>query len=227
MREKTGIKFLDELFAFLDDAIDSGAEVHIVDHSDPDHVKEHVFNGCDDEDEDDFGPDDIEGEVDDDLPFADDDICPYDGDCDECPYEEECAADLASIPECDCEGHCEYCRDDLYDTEPDMWGIPDIDRVIFSDPATIVFWADGEKTVVKTCEHDRFEPYVGFAMACMKKMFGSTSRAKSVMEYFAVEQDPKAPKKERGLRVKVNPIDDAVGIDHETIMEAVDEALNG
>ena len=204
MREKTGIKFLDDLFAFLDDAIESGAEVHIVDKSDPDNVTEHVFNG-DDKD------------IQDDLPFADEDICPYDGDCSECPYEEECAADLAGIR--DCEGHCEYCCDDLYDTEPDMWGIPDIDRIIFSDPATIVFWDDGEKTVVKTCEHDRFEPYVGFAMACMKKMFGSTSRAKSVMNYFAIDQQPK------GKKEKEEPAETVHGPMDEVIKEAVNEAL--
>lgn len=216
MRESTGIKFLDELFAFLDEAIDSGTEVHIVDKSDPDNVTEHVFNG---DDNDDFGPDDIEGEVNDDLPFTDEDICLYDGSCDECPYEKECAADLAAIPECDCEGHCEYCCDDLYGTEPDMWGIPDIDRIIFSDPATIVFWADGEKTVVKTCEHDRFEPYVGFAMACMKKMFGSTSRAKSVMNYFTIDQLPKEKKgKEEPAETVPGPMD-------EVIKEAVNEAL--
>lgn len=216
MREKTGIKFLDDLFAFLDDAIDSGAEVHIVDHSNPDKVVEHVFN-ADDDNEDDFGPDDIEGEVDDDLPFTDEDICPYDGSCDECPYEEACAADLAGIK--DCEGHCEYCCDDLYGTEPDMWGIPDIDHVVFSGPATIVFWADGTKTVVKCSENEDYERYAGFAAACMKKMFGSTSRAKSVMKYFTVEQTKKEKKhKEEPIELAPGPMDDV-------IKEAVNEAL--
>lgn len=218
MREKLGIKFLDDLFAFLDDAIESGAEVHIMDHSNPDKVVEHVFN-ADDEDEDDFGPDDIEGEVDNDLPFTDEDICPYDGSCDECPYEEACAADLASIPECDCEGHCEYCCDDLYGTEPDMWGIPDIDHVVFSGPATIVFWTDGTKTVVKCSENEEYERYAGFAAACMKKMFGSTSRAKSVMKYFTVEQTKKEKKhKEEPIELAPGPMDDV-------IKEAVNEAL--
>lgn len=210
MRESTGIKFLDELFTFLDEAIDSGAEVHIIDKSDPDNVTEHVFKG---DDNDDFGSKDIK----DDLPFADEDICPYDGDCSECPYEEECAADLAGIR--DCEGHCEYCCDDLYDTEPDMWGIPDIDHIVFSGPATIVFWADGTKTVVKCMAGEKYERYAGFMAACMKKMFGSTSRAKSVMNYFAIDQLPKEKKE------KEEPAETVPGPMDEVIKEAVNEAL--
>ena len=75
---------------------------------------------------------------------------------------------------------------------------------------------------------EKYERYAGFIAACAKKMFGSTSRAKAIMEECAYDQPAKV-KKERvaGLREKVNPVDDAVGIDHETIMEAVDEALNG
>ena len=47
-----------------------------------------------------------------------------------------------------------------------------ITKVIFNDPATIVFWADGTKTVVKCCEHDEFDPEKGMAMAIAKKALG-------------------------------------------------------
>lgn len=204
MRERTGIKFLDDLFALLNEAIDYGAEVHIVDHSDQDKVVEHVFNA-------------EEGTSDDDLPFGDEDICPYDGSCDECPYEKECSADLDAMAECS--GNCEYCCDNLYGTDPHMWGIPDIDRIVFSNPATIIFWDDGDKTVVKTCSGDKFERYAGFAMACMKKLFGSTSRAKAVMNQLAVDQPTKV-KKEVPEDKPIEPGD----LD-ETIKEAVNEAL--
>lgn len=47
-----------------------------------------------------------------------------------------------------------------------------ISNVIFNDPATIVFWADGTKTVVKA--HDeKFDPEKGLAMAIAKKFFGN------------------------------------------------------
>ena len=52
----------------------------------------------------------------------------------------------------------------------DPMGIKD---VIFNDPATIVFWADGTKTVVKCQEGDVFDPEKGLAMAIAKKVYGN------------------------------------------------------
>lgn len=46
--------------------------------------------------------------------------------------------------------------------------------VIFHDPATIVFWSDGTKTVVKCQPGDKFDPEKGLAMAIVKKMTGNT-----------------------------------------------------
>lgn len=48
-----------------------------------------------------------------------------------------------------------------------------IKNVIFNPPATIVFWADGTKTVVKTQEDDVFDPEKGLAMAISKKALGN------------------------------------------------------
>lgn len=47
-----------------------------------------------------------------------------------------------------------------------------IEKVIFNNPATIVFWADGTKTVVKA-ENEDFDPEKGLAMAITKKAFGN------------------------------------------------------
>lgn len=46
--------------------------------------------------------------------------------------------------------------------------LPQIERVIFSDPATVVIWTDGTKTVVK-CEHEDYDPEKGLAMCISKK----------------------------------------------------------
>lgn len=46
-----------------------------------------------------------------------------------------------------------------------------IKNVIFSDPATIVFWADGSKTVVKAT-NEKFDPEKGLAMAISKRALG-------------------------------------------------------
>lgn len=51
--------------------------------------------------------------------------------------------------------------------------MPKIKDVIFNDPATIVFWADGTKTVVKCQEDDIFDPEKGLAMAISKKALGN------------------------------------------------------
>ena len=51
--------------------------------------------------------------------------------------------------------------------------LPKIERVIFNDPATIVFWSDGNKTVVKCRENDTYDPEKGLAMAISKKAIGN------------------------------------------------------
>ena len=48
-----------------------------------------------------------------------------------------------------------------------------IKNVIFNDPATIVFWSDGTKTVVKTQNNEGFDPEKGLAMAIAKKALGN------------------------------------------------------
>jgi len=48
-----------------------------------------------------------------------------------------------------------------------------IDKVIFNDPATIVFWKDGTKTVVKAGNDEYFDKEKGLAMAISKKVLGN------------------------------------------------------
>lgn len=57
-----------------------------------------------------------------------------------------------------------------------------IDRIIFNDPATIIFWSDGEKTVVKAAEGDTFNPYYGFCCAVTKRIFGNNSAIKKLIK---------------------------------------------
>lgn len=47
-----------------------------------------------------------------------------------------------------------------------------IEDVIFNDPATIIIWADGSKTVVKA-ENEPFDPEKGLAMAICKRVLGN------------------------------------------------------
>lgn len=45
-------------------------------------------------------------------------------------------------------------------------------RIIFNDPATIVIWADGTRTVVKACKEDKFNKEVGLKTALLQRVFG-------------------------------------------------------
>jgi hypothetical protein len=49
-----------------------------------------------------------------------------------------------------------------------------IKEVKFNGPATIVFWSDGTKTVVKCNNNCEFDPYYGIAVCCAKKLLGNT-----------------------------------------------------
>lgn len=48
-----------------------------------------------------------------------------------------------------------------------------VKRVIFNDPATIILWKDGTKTVVKCQNGEAFDPEKGFALAYLKKLLGN------------------------------------------------------
>jgi hypothetical protein len=50
------------------------------------------------------------------------------------------------------------------------------EKVIFHDPATIVYWGDGTKTVVKCSDSDTFNPITGVALCYMKKALGNKAR---------------------------------------------------
>lgn len=64
---------------------------------------------------------------------------------------------------------------DMFNREmkPRKYALPPIKDVIFNRPATIVFWADNTKTVVKCGENDVYDPEKGLAMAIVKKVYGN------------------------------------------------------
>ena len=47
-----------------------------------------------------------------------------------------------------------------------------ISRVLFRNPATIVFWNDGTKTITKCAKDDKYSKEAGLAICCLKKAFG-------------------------------------------------------
>lgn len=67
--------------------------------------------------------------------------------------------------------------------------IPEIKKVIFNDPATIVFWSNGEKTVVKCQEEDVFDPEKGLAMAITKMALGNKGNYFKEIKKWLPKQD--------------------------------------
>lgn len=69
--------------------------------------------------------------------------------------------------------------------------LPDIKNVIFNDPATIVFWSDGSKTVVKVQDGDEYDEEKGLAMAISKKALGNKGNYCNVFKKWLPEEDEK------------------------------------
>lgn len=64
-----------------------------------------------------------------------------------------------------------------------------IKKVIFNDPATIVLWEDGTKTVVKTQADDIFDTEKGLAMAIVKKALGNEGNYYDKIKKWLPEED--------------------------------------
>ena len=75
---------------------------------------------------------------------------------------------------------------------PEKKAIPGVDRVIFSPPATTVFWDDSTKTIVKCTDGDKFDEKTGFCIAFAKKVLGN-GRVRCIVKN-AYRQPPKVKK---------------------------------
>lgn len=56
--------------------------------------------------------------------------------------------------------------------EEEQYNYLAFEKIIFNDPATIVIWADGTRTVVKACKEDKFNKEVGLKTALLQRVFG-------------------------------------------------------
>ena len=53
---------------------------------------------------------------------------------------------------------------------------PEVDHIFYDDVATVVFWTDGTKTVVKCPEGTPYDEYTAFCAALAKKVYGNNSK---------------------------------------------------
>lgn len=61
-----------------------------------------------------------------------------------------------------------------------------VKKVIYKDPATIVLWTDGTRTVVK-CHNEPYDPEKGLAMCILKKGFGNMGNYYNIFRAFLPE----------------------------------------
>lgn len=66
-------------------------------------------------------------------------------------------------------------------------------KVIFNDPATIVIWSNGMKTVVKAGKGEKYDPEKGLAMAISKMSLGNEGKYYECFKHFLKDYVP--PKK--------------------------------
>lgn len=80
---------------------------------------------------------------------------------------------------------------------------PGIKKVIFNNPATIILWNDGTRTVVKCNGRDTYDPEKGFAMAISKKVLGSYPAIKRIIRKYSPDDEItlKQFSKESGLKI--------------------------
>lgn len=109
---------------------------------------------------------------------------------DVCPANEMPSKAFAQLRKENCELAFELMRTKIqlelakFRLRPEMM----IENVIFNDPATIIFWLDGSKTVVKCQPGDTFSKELGLAMAICKKVYDNKASYNDVFKKW-VPQD--------------------------------------
>lgn len=68
-------------------------------------------------------------------------------------------------------------------------------KVIFNNPATIVYWEDGSKTVVKCGADDIYDREKGFAMCVLKQLYGDNFHA--VLKKHVPQEETKEDSQEK------------------------------
>ena len=115
----------------------------------------------------------------------------------------------------------------MYPTELfNRYRMPSIKNVIFNNPATIVFWNDGTKTIVKAQDGDIFDPEKGLAMAISKKALGNKGNYCETFKKWLPEEEDK---KEYEPNLVAIPIKSRTNIIIDAMKAAKDlsEIING
>jgi hypothetical protein len=116
----------------------------------------------------------------------------------------------------------------------DVYTVPQIKRLHFNGPCTVIIWDDDSKTIVRAMEDTSPNPYFGFCAAVTQKVFGSNCAVKRVIKQLSgvdVNREPvQAPVPEVETKTGGLICDDAYPISTSLptlySMEDVDNILN-
>lgn len=91
--------------------------------------------------------------------------------------------------------------------------IDSIDRIIFNDRTTIVFWKNGDKTIVTCQEGEEFDKEKAVALCIIKYLFGNIGYYNEIFKAIEEKSTPKKEKKKkqskkRGQRYRINTLDE-------------------
>ena len=85
---------------------------------------------------------------------------------------------------CELHGYIDFIADDEPVEKLANFNRGFIKKVVFHDPATIVEWKDGSKTVVQARDGEKFDPEKGLAMAISKKALGNKHDYYNVFKHY-------------------------------------------
>lgn len=75
-----------------------------------------------------------------------------------------------------------------------------VKKIMHNGPATIVFWEDGTKTVVRLKEGDKYDPYAAFTAAVAKRLYGKNMKISEIVGRYSKDLKkidiPEAPPRE-------------------------------
>ncbi|MBO7451863.1 MAG: hypothetical protein J6U54_16075 [Clostridiales bacterium] len=97
----------------------------------------------------------------------------------------------------------------------------EIKKVIFSGPCTIVFWADGTKTMVRVQGNDKLDREKGLAMAIAKKAYGNKGSYGNIFKRWLLGENWRKLERAAAKIAKMAKVDKA---SDEDLKKAIDKS---
>ena len=111
--------------------------------------------------------------------------------------------------------------------KPNNTNLPGIKDVIFNEPATIILWKDGTKTVVKCQEEEGYDPEKGLAMAISKKALGNKGNYCEVFKKWLPEEEVETERDPIGVFERFKKTMDGLGFTVEVVKEEPENSTSG